>query len=121
MNIKISNSQDFKTNPEIGESYFQNFDISRGKNYMIACADERAAKAAESIVQKGGNALDAIIAAQGILSVVEPQSSGLGGGGFLLYYDKKKNKTYAWDGREAAPLKAKENMFLQNVQCGMLW
>ena len=59
---------------------------------MIVCADKRATLAARKILKEGGNALDAIIVAQNVLSVVEPQSSGLGGGGFLILYNK--NLTY---------------------------
>ncbi len=53
---------------------------------MIVTADKRASLAAREVLLAGGNALDAAIAAQNVLSVVEPQSSGLGGGGFLLFF-----------------------------------
>ena len=59
---------------------------------MVVTADERASLAAKKTLLMGGNALDAAISAQNVLSVVEPQSSGLGGGGFLLYYDNIKKK-----------------------------
>ena len=68
---------------------------------MVVCADKRAAMAAKRVLNLGGNAIDAAIAAQNVLSVVEPQSSGLGGGGFLLFYNKKLNVLEAWDGRES--------------------
>jgi gamma-glutamyltranspeptidase/glutathione hydrolase len=102
-----------KNNPETS-SEKQSISKSISRNYMIVTADYRATEAAEKILHLGGNALDAAIAAQNVLSVIEPQSSGLGGGGFLLFYDNKKNKTQAWDGREKAPLSAKANMFLEN-------
>ena len=78
---------------------------------MVVCADERAAAAAKKILNLGGNAIDAAIAAQNVLSVVEPQSSGLGGGGFLLYYNKEKNIIEAWDGREFAPDNVNPNQY----------
>ena len=102
-----------KNNPE-ASSEKQNISKSTSKNYMIVTADYRATKAAEEILILGGNALDAAIAAQNVLSVIEPQSSGLGGGGFLLFYDNIKKNIQAWDGREKAPLSATANMFMVN-------
>ena len=80
---------------------------------MIVTADNRASKAAEKILENGGNAIDAAIAAQMVLNLVEPQSSGIGGGGFLLYYNAKKNELLAFDGREKAPIKYNTNIFLK--------
>ncbi len=100
-----------RSNPETS-SEKQSISKSISKNYMIVTADHRATKAAEKVLILGGNALDAAIAAQNVLSVIEPQSSGLGGGGFLLFYNNIKNNIQAWDGRETAPLSAKANMFL---------
>lgn len=102
-----------KSNPE-ASAQKQSISKSISKNYMIVTADYRATKAAEKILASGGNALDAAIAAQNVLSVIEPQSSGLGGGGFLLFYDNIQKKIQAWDGREKAPLSATINMFLIN-------
>jgi gamma-glutamyltranspeptidase / glutathione hydrolase len=102
-----------KNNPE-ASSEKQNISKSTSKNYMIVTADYRATKAAEKILILGGNALDAAIAAQNVLSVIEPQSSGLGGGGFLLFYDNIKKNIQAWDGREKAPLSATANMYIVN-------
>ena len=79
---------------------------------MVVCADNRAALAAREVLEKGGNIIDALITAQNVLSVVEPQSSGIGGGGFLLYYNKKLNLLEAWDGRETAPLSSTPNQFI---------
>ena len=53
--------------------------------------------------RKGGNAIDAAVAVQAMLGLVEPQSSGVGGGAFLLYYDAHSGKVTAFDGREKAP------------------
>lgn len=78
---------------------------------MVVTADERATNAAVDVLVQGGNAVDAAIAAQWVLNVVEPQSSGIGGGGFFLFYSSKDKKIYAFDGREAAPDKAFPEMF----------
>ena len=79
---------------------------------MVSTANPHATAAAIEILNEGGNALDAAIAAQMVLGLVEPQSSGLGGGLFLLYWDKAKKKLTAWDGREKAPAKAGPDLFL---------
>ncbi|MBT8148525.1 MAG: gamma-glutamyltransferase, partial [Gammaproteobacteria bacterium] len=68
--------------------------------------------AAERVLQRGGAAIDAAIAAQMVLGLVEPQSSGLGGGGFLLYWDAANKRLHSYDGRETAPLAATENLFI---------
>lgn len=83
-----------------------------GQRAMVATADPRATEAALEILHEGGNAVDAACAAQWVLSVVEPQSSGLGGGAFFLYYEAATKRIYAFDGREAAPAKATPDMFL---------
>lgn len=84
----------------------------KADEFMISSAHKQASRAGFMILGQGGNAIDATIAAQMVLNVVEPQSSGIGGGGFLLYYDAK-NKSYSYfNGRESAPEMAKENMFL---------
>src|SRR5256886_17344574 len=61
---------------------------------------------------KGGNAVDAAVAVQAMLGLVEPQSSGIAGGAFLLYYDAHTRKVSAIDGRERAPAGAQPDMFL---------
>lgn len=70
---------------------------------MAVTANAYASDAAAEILQLGGNALDAAIAAQWVLNLVEPQSSGVGGGGFLLHWDAGRGQVSAWDGREVAP------------------
>jgi gamma-glutamyltranspeptidase/glutathione hydrolase len=73
-----------------------------GSRYMAVTANTHATDAAVEILQLGGNALDAAIAAQWVLNLVEPQSSGIGGGGFLLHWDQDRRRVSAWDGRETA-------------------
>ncbi len=107
----LAAEQDFRSSPEIGHENQKNTSAEYSQKFMIVCADKRAAMTAKKILEKGGNALDAAIAAQNVLSVVEPQSSGLGGGGFLIYYNKHKNILEAWDGREFAPNSAKQNQY----------
>jgi gamma-glutamyltranspeptidase/glutathione hydrolase len=76
---------------------------------MVAAANPLAVEAGYEILKKGGSAIDAGIATQLVLTLVEPQSSGIGGGAFLVYYDGKK--VQAFDGRETAPSKADEHLF----------
>jgi len=70
---------------------------------MVSIANPYAAEAAMDILNEGGTAIDAAIAALAVLGLVEPQSSGIGGGGFLLYYDAESGEVSAYDGRETAP------------------
>ncbi|TAL04223.1 MAG: gamma-glutamyltransferase [Rhodospirillaceae bacterium] len=82
------------------------------KSYMVAAANPIAAAAGAEIIKAGGNAIDAAIAVQLVLNMVEPQSSGIGGGAFLVYWDAKKKKLTTFDGRERAPAAANEKRFL---------
>lgn len=83
-----------------------------GKEYMVAAANPLAAQAGADILAAGGSALDAAIAVQLVLNLVEPQSSGIGGGAFLLHWDAKAARLTTYDGRETAPAAAEENRFL---------
>ena len=78
----------------------------------IAAANPMAVDAGLEILAAGGNAADAAVAVQAMLGLVEPQSSGLGGGGFLLYFDAATSRITAFDGREVAPAAASPGMFL---------
>jgi gamma-glutamyltranspeptidase/glutathione hydrolase len=79
---------------------------------MVAAANPLAADAGIEILRQGGSAADAAVAIQAMLGLVEPQSSGVGGGGFMLYYDTKSGVVTALDGREKAPAGATPDMFL---------
>jgi gamma-glutamyltranspeptidase / glutathione hydrolase len=83
-----------------------------GDHFMVATADPAASEAAITILRKGGSATDAAVAAQAVLGLVEPQSSGLGGGAFLLHWDGVTRKLTALDGREIAPRSARADLFL---------
>ncbi len=81
------------------------------KNYMVTAANPIAAQAGADILEQGGNAIDAMVAIQLMLGLVEPQSSGIGGGAFLVYWDSDKQKLTTYDGRETAPLAATPQLF----------
>ncbi|MBB4631276.1 gamma-glutamyltransferase [Sphingosinicella soli] len=80
---------------------------------VVSAAHPLAAEAGKEMLAAGGSAADAALAVMLALTVVEPQSSGIGGGGFLLYHDAESDKLYTIDGRETAPRAATPTMFLQ--------
>jgi len=83
------------------------------QNYMISTANPLAAQAGREMLRAGGSAIDAAIAAQMVLTLVEPQSSGIGGGAFVLYFDKPSGAVESFDGRETAPQSTTPEMFLK--------
>jgi gamma-glutamyltranspeptidase/glutathione hydrolase len=82
------------------------------QRFMVVAAHPLAARAGYDAIRRGGSALDAAIATELVLNLVEPQSSGIGGGGFLLHYAARGAKLEAYDGRETAPAAAKPGRFL---------
>ena len=84
----------------------------RGQQAWVAAANPMAVDAGLQILSRGGKALDAAVAVQAMLGLVEPQSSGVGGGAFLLYYDAHTGHVTAWQGREKAPAAATPDTFL---------
>jgi gamma-glutamyltranspeptidase / glutathione hydrolase len=76
------------------------------RSYMVVAANPLATKAGCDVLKKGGSAIDAAIATQMVLNIVEPQSSGIGGGAFMLYYNRRAGTVTAYDGRETAPAAA---------------
>ncbi|MGI2035760.1 gamma-glutamyltransferase [Rhizobium panacihumi] len=84
------------------------------KDFMVAAANPLAAEAGRDVITKGGNAIDAMVAVQTVLGLVEPQSSGLGGGAFLVYYDAASKKLTTFDGREKAPMQVTPKLFLDD-------
>lgn len=81
---------------------------------MVVAAEPLAAAAGRQILRQGGSAIDAAIATEMVLGLVEPQSSGLGGGGFIVHYDAKTGAIETFDGRETAPAAAKPDRFLKD-------
>jgi len=80
---------------------------------IVVCAHPLAAAAGKKVLASGGNAMDAALAALATLNVVEPHASGLGGGGFALYYDAAADSVYMLDYRERAPARLKRDIFFQ--------
>ena len=79
---------------------------------MVAAANPMAVEAGVKVLRQGGSAVDAAVAVQAVLGLVEPQSSGLGGGAFMVYYDARTRAVTAYNGRETAPAGATPDMFL---------
>ncbi|MFL6855011.1 MAG: gamma-glutamyltransferase family protein, partial [Sphingomicrobium sp.] len=87
----------------------------RSEQAFVIAANPLAARAGMEVLEKGGSAVDAAIAVQAMLSLVEPQSSGIGGGAFLNYYDAQTRRLTIYDGREVAPAQATPGMFLDSA------
>lgn len=84
------------------------------KGAMVAAADPRAVEAGLEILRNGGNAVDAAIAVHTVLGLVEPQSSGIGGGAFMVVYERESGEVTVYDGRETAPSAADANLFIED-------
>jgi len=82
---------------------------------MVVTANPYATKAGAEVLRAGGSAVDAAIAIEAVLSLVEPQSSGFGGGGYMVHFDNQSNKLDVYDGRETAPALATDTMFLDDT------
>jgi gamma-glutamyltranspeptidase/glutathione hydrolase len=91
------------------------------KEFMIAAGNPYASQAGFNILKKGGSAIDAAIAVQLVLTLVEPQSSGIGGGAFILHWNKKKKFLTTFDGRETAPKAATSELFLDENGKAVSW
>jgi gamma-glutamyltranspeptidase / glutathione hydrolase len=83
------------------------------EKFMVAAAHPLASRAGFEVLKRGGSAMDAAVAVQMVLNVVEPQSSGIGGGAFMIYWDAKTGRLTAFDGRETAPTAAGPDYFLK--------
>ncbi|AWP86222.1 gamma-glutamyltransferase [Bordetella bronchiseptica] len=99
-------------NPEIAGARSERAQ-AHARRYMIATANPLASEAGYRILRAGGSATDAIIAAQLVLNLVEPQSSGIGGGAFMVHYDRGAGELRVYDSRETAPAAARPDRFLR--------
>jgi len=97
--------------PELGSGYRTDLTTQHAERHMAAAANPLAAEAGREMLRMGGSAIDAAIAMQAVLTLVEPQSSGIGGGAFIMVWDGKN--VHAYDGRETAPAGATERLFLR--------
>src|SRR6266436_4249675 len=82
------------------------------RRFMVVAAHPLAARAGYDAIRRGGSAVDAAIATQLVLNLVEPQSSGIGGGAFLVFWSAKERRVVTFDGRETAPAAARPDRFL---------
>ena len=105
--LALAACQQFELTPEPAQAEWD-------KGAMVAAADPRAVEAGLEVLRNGGHAVDAAIAVHAVLGLVEPQSSGLGGGAFMVVYDRASGETLVYDGRETAPLSATEDLFVVN-------
>ena len=110
--VAEDNIDEYKAAPESSLESINNNKNHVSSKFMAVTADPRATLSAVKILESGGSAIDAAISAQMVLNLVEPQSSGIGGGAFIMYYDNKTKNLSAWDGREKAPLNFSEKIFL---------
>ena len=107
--------------PALGEAPLQpEATIAIGENraptaghYMVAAAHPEAVAVGEAVLARGGNAIDAMVATQIMLNLVEPQSSGIGGGSFLLFWDAATETLTSYDARETAPLTVGPDLFME--------
>lgn len=95
--------------------------LARASTAMVVAANPLAAEAGRDILKAGGTAIDALIAVQMVLNLVEPQSSGLGGGAFILLKDGKTGRMTTFDGRETAPAAARPNRFMDDAGKSLPW
>ena len=100
--------------PEKSSGYKLGKKVVTSATFMVVTANPRATKAGCEVLSAGGTAADAAVAVQMVLGLVEPQSAGLGGGGFTLYYKASSKQVISYDGRETAPAAATEN-YLRHI------
>ncbi len=107
----LSRAQELRPAPEAATGTSAK-PLGRAQHYMVSAANRYAAEAGREILRAGGSAIDAAIATQLVLNLVEPQSSGIGGGAFILYWDAAAKELKTYDGRETAPASARPDRFL---------
>lgn len=106
---------DTDLNPEAATAQLHSSNaLVHAEEYLVVAANPHAARAGADMMARGGSVVDAAIAAQLVLGLVEPQSSGLGGGGFALLHRAGEDAVHAYDGRETAPAAARPDRFIRN-------
>ncbi|MBM3369331.1 MAG: gamma-glutamyltransferase [Betaproteobacteria bacterium] len=95
--------------PEPSSGFRRQVGMVTARSYMVVTAHPLASKVGCEVLRDGGSAIDAAVAVQMVLGLVEPQSSGIGGGGFLIHFDASSKQLVTYDGRETAPAAANED------------
>ena len=95
--------------PEAASGYRTGLKVVSSRSYMVSSANAFASAAGCAVLRKGGSAADAAVAVQAVLGLTVPEATGLGSGGFIVYYDAASKSVMAYDGRESAPAAATEN------------
>ena len=95
--------------PEAASGYRTGLKVVSSRSYMVSSANAFASAAGCAVLRKGGSAADAAVAVQAVLGLTVPEATGLGSGGFIVYYDSASKSVMAYDGRESAPAAATEN------------
>ena len=106
-------AQDSRAAPEAATGFHEK-PSANAATHMISAANPLAVRAGLEVLRKGGSAVDAAIVVQLVLNLVEPQSSGIGGGAFLVHWDAGRKELKTYDGRETAPAAARPDRFLQD-------
>ena len=109
-----------RDDPETSDTSSRGISTARG-SAVVVTANPLASKAALAALKNGGNAIDALVTAQAVLAVVEPQSSGLAGGGFLLHWEAKQRQLAVLDGREVAPERSRPGDLLDAAGDPLPW
>lgn len=116
----LAHAQTLRPEPEASTGLAQP-EVVQAQHRIVVSAHPDATAAGYAVLERGGSALDAAIAVQAMLTLVEPQSSGIGGGAFLLYWDQSTGTLHAYDGREQAPAAADGDLFRQPDGTPMRW
>ena len=113
-------AQDGRSAPEADTGRYAK-QAATAKSFMVSAANPLAVEAGVQMLRNGGSAVDAAIAVQLVLNLVEPQSSGIGGGAFLLHWDQTAQELKTYDGRETAPSAAKPDRFIRDGKRLPFW
>ena len=109
-----------RDDPESSDPSSRGISTARG-SAVVVTANPLASTAALTALNNGGSAIDALVTAQAVLAVVEPQSSGLAGGGFLLHWEAKQRQLEVLDGREVAPERSRPGDLLDGAGNPLPW